>query len=250
MSQPGNSDTSTPPGSGHFVTTHWSAVLQAGRADSPPAEAALAELCQSYWYPLYAYLRRLGRSPEDAEDLTQEFFARLLAKNYLAEVDREKGRFRSFLLVALKRFLANEWDRVRAKKRGGGQATLSLDQALAESRYHLEPAHHVTPEVLFDRQWARTLLDQVLARLQQEHAETGRTELFERLRGCLSRESGDVPYAALGAPLRLTEAAVKMAVQRLRRRYRELLRQEIRRTVERPEEVEDELRHLFATFND
>jgi RNA polymerase sigma-70 factor (ECF subfamily) len=233
-----------------FVTTRWSVVLAAGRNPSPQAQEALATLCQTYWYPLYAYVRRQGHHPQDAEDLTQEFFARLLAKRYLVGLQREGGRFRSFLLTALKRFLANEWDRARAQKRGGGRTVLSMDAGSAETRYRREPAHELTPEKIYERHWARALLDQVLARLREEYSATGRGELFEHIRASLSQPRGAVPYADLAVRLGTTEAAVKMAVQRLRHRYRELLRAEIAHTVADPAEVEEEIRGLFATFGD
>jgi RNA polymerase sigma factor (sigma-70 family) len=234
---------------GVFVTTHWSLVARAAEADPAQSEAALEELCRTYWYPLYAYIRRLGRSPQDAEDLTQSFFARLLEKKYLADAEPEKGKFRTFLLTALKRFLANEWDREHAQKRGGFQTVLSIDQAAAESRWASEPGHDAAPDVLFERQWARILLDLVLHRLEQEYAQTGRAALFVQLRPCLARGSSAHPYAEIASGLGVTEAAVKMAVQRLRARYRQILQEEIRKTVLLPEEVDAEIRHLFTTFS-
>jgi RNA polymerase sigma-70 factor (ECF subfamily) len=228
-----------------FVTTHWSVVLTAGRSDSTRAQDALARLCQTYWYPLYAYVRRRGYSPPDAEDLTQEFFARLLRANYLGTAQREKGRFRWFLLSALNHFLANEWDRARAKKRGGGNAAISLNADAAESRYKLEPADTLTAERIYERRWALTLLDQVLRTLQREYELTGKKELFDELSFCLTGERSKLPYAELAARLGLSEANVKVAVHRLRKRYRELLRAEIANTVSSREEVEDEIRHLF-----
>lgn len=232
-----------------FVTTHWSAVVAAGGGDSSRAQSALAELCQTYWYPLYVFVRRQGHTPHDAEDLTQEFFARLLEKNYLASANQEKGRFRSFLLIALKRFLANEWDRVTAAKRGGRRKTISIDPTGAEARYRLEPAHALTAEKLYERHWAQTLLDRVMGQLQQEYARSGKAGLFEELRSSLGRRRGIVPYAEIAARFQLSEAAVKMAVQRLRARYRHLLRLEIGKTVSGPEEVEEEIRHLFSAFS-
>jgi RNA polymerase sigma-70 factor (ECF subfamily) len=231
-----------------FLTTHWSLVLDAARNDSADAHEALTRLCQTYWPPLYSFVRRQGRSPHDAQDLTQEFFARLLEKQYLTAAAKEKGRFRTFLLVALKRFLANDWDRQHAQKRGGGVNIVSIDQELAESRFAAEPAHNVQPDVLFDRQWALMLLERTMARLQQEYVSSGRAKLFELLRGCLARDESALPYAQIASRLNLTEAAVKMAVQRLRARYREILRAEIAGTVLSPEEIEEEIRHLFSTF--
>jgi len=225
-------------------------VLSARDQDSPTSRDALESLCRTYWFPLYAFVRRQGRDPHDAQDLTQEFFARLLQKEYLKSVAQEKGRFRTFLLVALKRFLANEWDRQHAQKRGGGAAIVSIDQEVAESRFAAGPAHQIQPDLLFDRQWALTLLERTMTRLHDEYVSTGRAKLFELLRGCLARDESALPYAEIASRLTLTEAAVKMAVQRLRARYREILRAEIADTVTSLEEVEEEIRHLFSTFGD
>ena len=215
---------------------------------APRSAAALEALCSTYWYPLYAYLRRQGRPPHDAQDLTQGFFARLLQKDYLQAAAREKGKFRTFLLVALKRFLANEWDRDHALKRGGFAQVVSIDQEVAESRFAAEPSHNVQPDVLFDRQWAMTLIERTMARLQEEYLASGRAKLFEYLCSCLARDESALPYAEIAARLNLTEAAVKMAVHRLRARYREILHAEIADTVSSPEEIEEEIRHLFSTF--
>ena len=223
-------------------------MLSAQAKGSAKSSEALETLCRTYWYPLYAYARRAGHSPADAEDLTQSFFARLLEKDYLQSAAREKGKFRTFLLVALKRFLANEWDRQHAQKRGGFTPVVSIDQDQAESRFAAEPSHNVQPDVLFDRQWALTLLDQAMARLQQEYAATGRAKLFETLRSLLVKDESASPYAEIAARLNLTEPAVKMAVHRLRTRYREVLREEIAQTVSSAAEVEEELRHLFSAF--
>ena len=171
-----------------FVTTHWSVVLSAQDKDSARSVEALESLCRTYWYPLYAFVRRSGRRPHDAQYLTQEFFARLLEKDYLKSAAREKGRFRTFLLVALKRFLANEWDRQHAQKRGGFAPIVSIDQELAESRFAAEPAHQLQPDVLFDRQWAMTLIERTMARLQEEYLASGRAKLFEYLCSCLARD--------------------------------------------------------------
>lgn len=249
MSQVRQPATATPEGAGRFATTHWSVVLAAGRKSSPQAQEALGRLCQTYWYPLYAYLRREGCSPHDAQDLTQEFFARFIAKDYLADVHRERGRFRSFLLAALRHFLANERDRVRARKRGGGCQVVSLDAEEAEARFALEPADEASPDRLYERRWALTVLEGVLARLKQEYAQAGKADLFERLKGALAAGRGGVPYAEVARQLRMTEEAVKVAVHRLRKRYRELLRAEIAHTVASPEEIEDEIRHLFAVLS-
>lgn len=236
------------PGPEYFATTHWSVVIAAQRADSTRSQAALAHLCQTYWYPLYAFVRRQGHGPHDAQDLTQEFFARLLEKNYLAVVARERGKFRSFLLAALKHFLANEWNRSRAAKRGGGRELLSLNETDAEGRYLLEPVAETTAEKIFERRWATTLLDLVVNRLREEFALAEKTELYDALKNCLTVESRSVPYAELGARLGMSEGAVKVAVHRLRARYREVLRDEIAQTVSGPGEIEEELRHLFAAL--
>jgi RNA polymerase sigma-70 factor (ECF subfamily) len=223
-------------------------VLSAQDKDSPRTKEALETLCRTYWYPLYAFVRQQGHSPADAEDLTQGFFGRLLAKDYLKSVAREKGRFRTFLLTALRHYLCDEWDRQHAKKRGGFTSIISIDQELAESRFTAEPAHEIQPDVLFDRQWALTLLERTLSRLREEYVTSGRARLFELLQNCLTGDEAALSYAALAARLKLTEAAVKMAVHRLRARYREILKAEIAETVSSPEEVEEEMRHLFAAF--
>ncbi|MGO9244910.1 MAG: RNA polymerase sigma factor [Verrucomicrobiia bacterium] len=233
---------------GGFAATRWTVVLTAGQTASPQAGRALEELCRAYWYPLYAYVRRRGYEVHEAEDLTQDFFARLLAKNYLADVDRTKGKFRSFLLTSLKHFLANEWDRAHAAKRGGDRPLLSLDTQTAETRYRSEPADDLTPEKLLDRQWALALLDQVLGRLQAESVADGKGALFEQLKLFLTEGKGTTTYASVATKLQTTEGAVKVAVHRLRRRYRELLREEISHTVATPAEIEEEIQHLFTAF--
>jgi RNA polymerase sigma factor (sigma-70 family) len=235
---------------GNFMPTRWSVVLKAAQPPGPEVDEALAVLCETYWFPLYSFVRRQGHDPHDAEDLTQSFFARLLEKRYLEGIQREGGRFRSFLLTALKRFLANEWDRVRAQKRGGQRVIVSLDGPSAESRYQEEPAHALTPDKLFERQWARALLDRVMKRLRAEYAQTGKAEWFERMSGTLGRSRGEVPYRQIAAEFNTSEAAVKMGAQRLRARYRAVLRNEVAHTVACPESVEEEIRHLFATFGD
>jgi RNA polymerase sigma-70 factor (ECF subfamily) len=231
-----------------FALTHWSAVLRAGDQDSRVAADALEELCRVYWFPLYAFARRRGCSPADAEDLTQAFFARLLERNFVARADPAKGRFRTFLLTLFKRFLANEWNREHAQKRGGFQPVVSIESNLAESRLDAEPAHTEQPDILFERHWAMTLLDQVMKRLEEEYKGSGRGQLFENLEGCLVRDAAALPYAEIAARLNLSEGAVKMAMQRLRARYQAILREEIRKTVASPEEVEPELRDLFDVF--
>jgi len=232
-----------------FVTTHWSVVLAAGRGDSTRARAALENLCRNYWYPLYAFVRRLGHGAHDAEDLVQSFFAVCLAKNYLSAAEQAKGRFRSFLLIALKRFLANEWDKARTLKRGGGQASISLDSLAAEQRYALEPADQFSADKLFERRWALTLLDQVVNRLRDEQAEAGKLEQFEQLKECITAAGRGTPYAESATRLGMSEGAVKVAVHRLRQRYRELLEEEIANTVASPEEIEEERRHLLAALS-
>jgi DNA-directed RNA polymerase specialized sigma24 family protein len=231
-----------------FVTTHWSVVATAGRSDTPRAQAALEKLCQTYWFPLYAYVRRRGHSVEDAQDSTQEFFSRLLAGNWVSDADRTKGRFRTFLLTALNRFLANEWDRASAKKRGGGVAPVPLDTEVAESRYCAEAGNALAPDRLYDRQWAMTLLDRALTRLEAEHQRSGKPAEFAVLSPALTAERGDIPYAAMAAQLGLNETAVRMAVHRLRKRFREVFREEIAQTVAGPNEVEEEIRHLLAAL--
>ena len=232
-----------------FVTTHWSVVLAAGRGDSTGARAALEKLCQNYWYPLYAFTRRLGHSAHDAEDLVQSFFAVCLEKNYLGAADQAKGRFRSFLLLALKRFLANEWDKQRALKRGGTQATISLDSLTAEQRYALEPAEQLTAEKLYERRWALTLLDQVVTRLRDEQVAAGKLDQFEQIKECITAAGRGTPYADIAKHLGTSEGAVKVAVHRLRQRYRELLEAEIANTVASLEEIEEERRHLLAALS-
>jgi RNA polymerase sigma-70 factor (ECF subfamily) len=232
-----------------FQTTHWSLVLRAGNRRDPAADVALAALCERYWYPLYAYVRRRVADVNEAQDLTQEFFARLLEKNTLAAVSPERGRFRGFLLAAIGNFLANEWDRARTQKRGGGARPLSLDLDCGESRLSLEPSHDVTPERLFDRQWVLTVLDLVAERLRGEYAASGKAEQFERLKETLTGDRDRVPYAALGAELGISEAAARQAASRLRKRYRELLREEVAQTVAEPADVDDEIRSLFEVLS-
>jgi len=228
-----------------FATTHWSVVLTAGRSDVPQARDALEKLCQTYWYPLYVYVRRRGYIPADAEDLTQAFFAWLLERDWLEGADRRRGRFRSFLLTSFSHFLANEWDKARMQKRGGGRV-VSMPFDSADTPCLREPVDQFTPEQSFEWRWALALLDQVLNRLAAEFVQDGRRELFELLKPCLLGEAQ--PYAMLASKLAMTEGSVKVAVHRLRRRYRQLLRDEIAHTVEKPEEVEEELRYLFAVL--
>jgi RNA polymerase sigma factor (sigma-70 family) len=233
----------------NFAHTHWSVVLTAGRSNTTQAHVALEKLCRTYWPPIYAFVRRQGHGAHDAQDLTQEFFARLLEKKSLADVDRAKGRFRSFLLAALKNFLANEWDKAQAQKRGGGATLIPIDAGSLESSCGVDPADHVTADRIFERRWALTLLDHVLVRLRDEYADDGRGKLFEQLKVTLTEPSRSVPYAEIAARLGTSEGAVKVAVHRLRQRYREVLRAEIAHTVAGPGEVEDEVRNLFAALS-
>ncbi len=230
-----------------FPATRWSLVAAAKGGASPESRRALAELCQTYWYPLYAYVRRRGFPHEAAQDLTQEFFARLLEKGGFESVDPARGRFRSFLLAACNHFLANEHDRATALKRGGCRPALPLEFDDAEGRYRREPAHDLTPERLFDRRWALALLEAVLGRLRREYEAAGKGRLFELLQGHLTGDAGR-PYAEAAAELGVSEGSVKVAAHRLRGRYRDLLRDEIGQTLADPAEVDDEIRALFAAL--
>lgn len=232
-------------GGGRFETTRWSLVLAAGQLPTATSRAALATLCEQYWYPLYAFLRRQGHSADAAQDLTQGFFARLLEKGWLHDVRPERGRFRSFLLASLSHYVSNERDRARALKRGGPTPPLPLAIETAEGLYQLEPRDDVTPERVFDRRWALTLLDRVLARLRSEFHDRGKGELFETLKVFLDGDRGGESYKEVGVVLDMSEGAVKVAVHRLRRRFRDILRDEIAQTVEREDQIEDEIRHLF-----
>jgi len=232
-----------------FATTHWSVVLAAKDRDSPQSQAALETLCRTYWYPLYVFARRQGHQPHDAQDLVQGFFARLLEKDYLAAVDQERGRFRTFMIMAFKRFLANEWDRNQAQKRGGGQTPLPLDPELAENRYQEEASIEMAADRAFDRHWAVTLLDQALARVREEHEQQGKGSHFKVLRQFLTVGKEPIVYAAAAAELGQSEAAVKMAVHRLRRRYRAAFREAIAQTVATPADVEEEMRHLLQVLS-
>jgi len=246
-----NSENITPQnrvGDDVFATTRWTVVLAAGRRSAPQADVALEELCRTYWYPLYAYVRRQTPTREDAEDLTQAFFARFLEKNYLEKLSSEKGKFRAFLLAALKHFLANEWDRANSQKRGGGLATLSLDWQNADTRYQIDPADNLSPDKLYDRAWAVTLLERVIQRLREENTAEGALKLFDELKPFLMAAKSATPYSQAAATLGMTETAVRVAVHRLRRRYRELLRAEIAQTLSDPGQVEEEVRALFSAF--
>jgi RNA polymerase sigma-70 factor (ECF subfamily) len=229
-------------------STLWSVVLCARDRATQEADEALTALCRMYWYPLYVYIRRQVSTADQAEDLTQAFFARLLEKDFLAGVDAHKGKFRAFLLACCKHFLANERDRQRAHKRGGGQPILSLDRPSAEERYSREPADTFDPERLYQRSWALLLLEQTLEQLRQEYHDAGKGPLYEHLKGVLLGEDSALSYAEVGAAVGMTEPAVKKAAQRLRQRYRELLKERIAATVEGPEAVEEEVRELFAVL--
>ena len=220
-------------------------MLSAGVKGSPESTPALQKLCQAYWYPLYAFIRRRGYTVEEAEDLTQEFFARLLEREILADVTQEGGRFRSFLLTVLKRFLANEWNRDHAQTRSGGKLIFSIEET-AEARYDRELVERATPETLFERNWAGAVLDQVLVRLGDEYAAAGKQAQFEQLQGCLPGAQSQISYSDIAASFDMKEAGVRMAAHRLRRRYGELLRAEIAATVSSREEVDAEIRHLIG----
>jgi RNA polymerase sigma factor (sigma-70 family) len=255
--QRASSDTTAPPearsavsGQGSFNTTHWSVVLLAtDQETSAPAQAALEKLCRTYWYPLYVFVRRHGYKAHDAQDLTQGFFERLLDRRFLSGVDRRKGKFRSYLLAALEHFLANEWRRTQAQKRGGGARFISLDAELPD-----EPAMEIaaameSPEKAFERQWAATLLGQVLQRLRAEFAAGGKDTLFDQLKSFLTGDKQAATYAELAPKIGMTEAGLKMAVSRMKHRYGEILREEISMTVASPEEVDEELRCLYAALS-
>src|SRR6266404_3695998 len=231
-----------------FATTHWSVVLRAGHSSVPGAQEALETLCRTYWYPLYVYVRRQGQSPHDAQDLTQEFFARLLKKKYLRLADPDRGKFRAFLLKSLKHFLVNEWEKARTRKRGAGQCAIPLDVNIAESRYAAEPVKALTLDQVYEKRWAVTLIEAVLAGLRESYAATGRLPVFENLKAFIWGHQTKLSYAEAAPQLGLTEGAVKVAVHRLRSRYRELLRAEVAKTVATPSEVDEELQHLIAVL--
>ena len=232
-----------------FVTTRWSVVSLARDGDSPESAEALETLCKAYWYPLYAFVRRCGHSAHDAQDLTQEFFARLLQKEWLLAVERDRGRFRAFLIMALKRFLANERDKARAAKRGGGQVSMPLDTETAEARYLAEPAPALPADHLYERRWALALLDQAMARLRAEYDRVGRGEDFSRLKEYLTSEGGAIPYAQIARESGVTEGAARVAVHRLRKRFREAFRAAVADTVSGAEEVEEEMRYVVEVLS-
>jgi RNA polymerase sigma-70 factor (ECF subfamily) len=232
-----------------FATTHWSTVLAAKDEHSPAAAEALEKLCRRYWPPVYAFIRRRGHEPVEAQDLTQEFFARLLEKNYLEAANPSKGRFRTLLLTAVSRFLINERERALAKKRGGGAVHFSLEAELAEQGYHVEPADIATPETLYERRWAETVLEIVLTRLRKEFESAGELDRFEVLKPFLAAEKQGASGAEIAARLGITESAAYSAVHRLRQRYGEILRDEIAQSVVSPDEVDDELRYLVRVLS-
>jgi len=234
---------------GAFNTTHWSVVLMAGQEGSAEAASALEKLCRTYWYPLYAFARRQGNGPEDGQDLTQQFFAGFLEKKYFGLADRERGRFRSFLLASFKHFLTNEYNRHRTAKRGGHYTFVSWDEAQAEALYGKEPTDSNSPDTLFERAWALTLLEKVMKDLQQECARAGKGRLFDALQVLLSGEKSEATYKGIGESLQMSEPAIKMAVLRLRQRYGDMLRNEVAHTMAGPDRIEDELRHLIGSLS-
>jgi RNA polymerase sigma factor (sigma-70 family) len=232
-----------------FATTHWSVVLEAGDERSPQAEAALTRLCQTYWLPVYAFVRKRGHSPEQGQDLTQAFFANFLEKQHVTKANRERGRFRSFLMISVENFLRNENDRAHAQKRGGGRQLLSLDEQDAEARYLCEPTTETDPAKAFEQRWAATLLNTVLSRLQAEFGATGRGDLFEALQAHFWGDAESTPYPELAERFGLTLANVKITAHRLRQRYRELLREEIAHTVALPSQIDEEIQHLMKVVS-
>lgn len=223
-------------------------MLTAGQRHTPQADSALEQLCRTYWFPLYAYVRRRGEAKADAEDLTQAFFARLLEKNFLAGLDAERGKFRAFLLAALKHFLANEWDKARAQKRGGGEVPLSLDWQTADSKFQVAATNEPSPDRAFDREWALALLARVIERLQAEAETEGKGKVFAQLKSFLMAGQGESAQAGVAKALGMEEGAVRVAIHRLRKRYRQLLRDEIANTLSDPAMVDEEMRALFGAF--
>jgi RNA polymerase sigma-70 factor (ECF subfamily) len=232
-----------------FRTTHWSIVLAAGDAASPQSAEALEKLCRAYWFPLYAYVRRSGHGPEDAQDLTQAFLARFLENNAVSRADRQRGRFRAYLLASLQNFINNEWRRACAEKRGGGRPLLAWDELSPETHYQPEAGFELTPDKVFDQRWALTLFEQALTRLRQEFAAAGKREHFERLKDYLSVDVAEGAYAEIAAHLGISRGAVTVAVHRLRQRYGQLVRDEVAHTVASPAEVEEELRYLIKLIS-
>jgi len=247
---PSKTDTnSTPADTSRFATTHWSMVLAAGSPESTRYQEALEELCRTYWFPLYAFLRRRGCDTHQAEDYIQAFFARMLEKHSLNAVDVKPGKFRSFLLASLKNFVANEIDRVQAQKRGGGRTILNLDFGNAERQYISEPSHEMSPEKLFEKSWAITVLEHAMNQLEAEFASSKKLSLFDHLRVYLTAEADVIPYREVAIQLEMTEGAVKMAVHRLRTRYRDLLREKVAQTVAAQEQIDEEIHELLAVLS-
>jgi RNA polymerase sigma factor (sigma-70 family) len=238
------------PRAGRFGTTRWSLVLAAGQTSNERSAQALANLCEMYWYPVYAFIRRQGYRQDEAADLAQEFFTRLLQKNYFQDVDPARGRFRAYLCGSIRHFLSNERDRARTLKRGGSQPPISLDVEAAEGTYRIEVRDDLTPEKLFDRRWALILLERVLARLRDGHVSAGKGELFDRLKGFLTGDGAGVPYADVAGTLGMSEGAVKVAVHRLRRQFRDTLIQEISETVSDPADVDSEIEYLLKAVSE
>ncbi len=235
-------------GNRQFATTQWSVVRAVGLENSQAANSALQELCQIYWYPLYTYVRRQGHNADAAADLTQAFFADLLMRDDLKRVDPELGKFRSFLLAAMKHFLMNQWNKAKAQKRGGGKSPLSLDFGEADNRYRLEPSHAKTPELIYQKQWAKTLLERVQKSLRSEFADRGKGHQFDKLQKFLAGKNEDETLATAAAQLNMSEVAVKVSLHRMRQRFGELLRTEIQQTVSTPEEIDSEIQQLFEVL--
>jgi len=242
-------ESNSAPQSPVFATTHWSVVLAAGEESSPQTEAALTRLCQTYWLPIYAFVRKRGHSPEQAEDLVQEFFGNFLEKNYVAKATRERGRFRSFLMTSVENFLHNVHARNQTRKRGGGVPLLSLDNQDAEAGYLSETTDESDPAKAFEQRWASTVLQTVLQRLRNEFVQRSQSELFDALAAHLWGESGSIPYAQVAERFKFTIANVKTTAFRLRQRYRELLREEIAQTVDQPGEIDEEIRYLMKVVS-
>ena len=248
MATAGNTSDQLPEAGGVFATTHWSVVLAAKGGGSPRSDEAMEKLCRAYWPPLYAYIRREGHSATDAQDLTQEFFARLLAKDYLQHLRHQEGKFRSFLLTFVKHFLSDERHKAGAQKRGGGKIFVSLDDTSAEERYLDVPVNGLSPDQIFDRRWAQTVMERALNRLHKEYEAGGKAALFEQLKDIQPGEHGESSYAEIGVRLGLAEGTIASAAHRLRKRHREILREEIAQTVARPEEIDEEIRNLLAVL--
>ena len=248
MTSENSTPASTAPGD-VFATTHWTVVLAAGQRNTPQSNSALEELCRTYWFPLYAYVRRRGHTKEDAKDLTQAFFACFLAKNYLAGLSAERGRFRAFLLASLKHFLINDWKKSQCQKRGGGEAPLSLDWQTADTKFQVAATNEPSPDKVFDREWALALLSKVIERLQKECESDGKAKLFAQLKIFLTAGKDGTAQAEVAKALGMEEGAVRVAIHRLRKRYRDLLRDEIAQTLADASDVDEEMRALFGAFS-